>query len=302
LRDPVVVAALKENLRKNNPYVALFMARQDSSIVAQSPPGDLIKSPEDIYQVGVLAQIYSLIPEQGDSVTLLLYPHRRVRMTKYFAPGDVKLNPSSPLAHVPRVLLDPYPDRPIDDVDLVQRVSREIVETLNEMGRLNPLVRDQIQEFVSMTAGDDQTKPESQNKEKENPTRTNPFQQPSKLADFAAAMSDVNPVELQDILETASIEERLKKSLVVLKKELRNAQLQHHISEDLQRKIGDRDREYFLQERLKTIQRELGVEMESREKVMAKYRARAKELKMPEPVLKVFNEELNKLQNLKPAA
>ena len=309
MKDPKIVAAIKDNLKKNNPYIAVFLARDDSDLASR--PGTMITSPDQVHPVGVLAQIYNLLAEPGDSVTALVYPHRRVRMTKFIAAGagdlsmikitdeGADMKPKfTPSKGIPRVLVDSYPDEPIKNKETVERVSKEIVDVLNEMGRLNPLVRDQIMDFVrGMSPAATSPVTPGQNSE-----GNGGFAQPSKLADFAAAMSDVDSSELQEILEATSVEERLKKSLAALKKELRNAQLQHHISEDLQRMIGERDREYFLQERLKTIQKELGLEVESREKVVNKYRARAAKLQMPEPVKKVFSEELKKLQNLKPAA
>ena len=55
---------------------------------------------------------------------------------------------------------------------------------------------------------------------------SNVFDEPERLADFAAAVSTGDAVDLQSLLESASIEDRLQKALLVLKKELINAQLQ----------------------------------------------------------------------------
>jgi ATP-dependent Lon protease len=69
-----------------------------------------------------------------------------------------------------------------------------------------------------------------------------------------------------------------------------NAELQHSISEDMEKMVGDKDREYFLQERLKMIQKELGLETLSRDKLIEKFKKRVAKLTMPEQVKKVFDE------------
>ena len=95
---------------------------------------------------------------------------------------------------------------------------------------------------------------------------------------------------------------RLRKSLLVLKKELINAQLQSKLSRDVDSKIAKRQREYYLMEQLKGIKKELGMESDGKDKLIEKFKERAASLKMPEGVRKVFDEELNKLMHLEPAA
>lgn len=126
--------------------------------------------------------------------------------------------------------------------------------------------------------------------------------EPARLADFAAALSSGESQELQDVLESLVIEERLSKSLVLLKKELANAQLQQEITKEVDKKITRKQQEYFLMEQLKGIKKELGMESDGKEKLLVKFRERANALKMPEAIQKVFTEEMAKLQGLEPGA
>jgi Lon-like ATP-dependent protease len=125
---------------------------------------------------------------------------------------------------------------------------------------------------------------------------------PARLADFAAALSSGESRELQDVLESLVIEERLSKSLVLLKKEFANAQLQQEITREVDKKITRKQQEYFLMEQLKGIKKELGMESDGKEKLLVKFRERANALKMPSSIKKVFNEEMAKLQGLEPNA
>lgn len=160
----------------------------------------------------------------------------------------------------------------------------EIVSVFKDIAQLNPLFRDQITNFsISQIA-------------------TNVFDEPDKLADFAAAVSAGEAGELQAVLESLVIADRLQKALLVLKKELINAQLQSKIARDVDSKIAKRQREYYLMEQLKGIKKELGMESDGKDKLIEKFKERAASLKMPEGVRKVFDEELNKLMHLEPAA
>merc|ERR1712093_566330 len=167
---------------------------------------------------------------------------------------------------------------------MVRALTNEIINVFKEVAAMNTLFRDQISSFsMSQSAG-------------------NVMQEPAKLADFAAAVSAGEVAELQEVLETLNVEDRLQKALVVLKKELMNAQLQSKITKDVEKSIQKRQREYWLMEQMKGIRRELGIESDGKDKLVEKFRERGQKLAMPEPVKKVFDEELNKLAHLEPAA
>ena len=83
----------------------------------------------------------------------------------------------------------------------------EIVSVFEDIAQLNPIFRDQITNFFI------------------NQITSNVFDEPDKLADFAAAVSTGEVGELQDVLESLVVEDRLCKALLVLKKELINVQL-----------------------------------------------------------------------------
>ena len=92
-----------------------------------------------------------------------------------------------------------------------------------------------------------------------NQVAANVFDEPHKLADFAAAIT-TSKEEFQDVLESLVVDDRLRKALLALKKELINAQLQSKLSRDVDSKIAKRQREYYLMEQLKGIKKELGME------------------------------------------
>ncbi|KAL1949565.1 hypothetical protein VTO73DRAFT_8446 [Trametes versicolor] len=320
IRNPEVVSAIKEMMRRGQPYLGAFLLKDENA------DSDIITDINSVHPVGVFAQITSVFTassnkegEKEEGLTAVLYPHRRIRITELVKAGQLaKVEPvesaqadtttetevqlptppperdgppmtmqtsflekfSVSVVNVDNLATQPYNK----DDQYIRAFMSEIVSVFKDIAQLNPLFRDQIANFSI------------------NQVASNVFDEPDKLADFAAAVSTGDPNELQDVLESLVVDDRLRKALLVLKKELINAQLQSKLARDVDSKIAKRQREYYLMEQLKGIKKELGMESDGKDKLIEKFRERAAALKMPEGVRKVFDEELNKLQHLEPAA
>jgi ATP-dependent Lon protease len=323
IRNPAVVAAVKEMMKRGQPYIGAFLLKDEAS------DSDVITDLNAVHEVGVFAQITSIFaanspgtvtgkdgPEEG--LTAVLYPHRRIRITDLVKPpeglakasveqveataGEESL-PTPPPSPPPESHLNPVQTSFLRDFDIsvvnvenlstlpynkddqyIRAFMSEIISVFKDIAQLNPLFRDQITNFSI------------------NQVASNVFDEPDKLADFAAAVSTGDVRELQDVLESLTVDDRLRKALLVLKKELINAQLQSKLSRDVDSKIAKRQREYYLMEQLKGIKKELGMESDGKDKLIEKFKERAAQLKMPDAVQKVFDEELSKLNHLEPAA
>lgn len=87
-------------------------------------------------------------------------------------------------------------------------------------------------------------------------------------------------------------------SLALLKKEYELSKLQQKIGKEVEEKVKQQHRKYILQEQLKVIKKELGLEKEDKDAVGDKFRERIKDKVLPEAVNAVIEEELNKLNFL----
>ncbi|KAM0259040.1 hypothetical protein ACHAQJ_003540 [Trichoderma viride] len=334
IKDPNVATAITESIKRGQPYVGAFLFKDENE------DEDIIRNVNDVYDVGVFAQITSAFPIHGQegALTAILYPHRRIKLSSLVPPGtqdadkaDSKSEPEpEPIPqkateedvqqekkgdvvtsfeesavekkpdqvaekYEPTSFLKRYPvslvnvenlvDEPYDPKSpVIRAVTNEIVNVFKEVATMNNLFRDQISTFsMSQSTG-------------------NVTSEPAKLADFAAAVSSGEQNELQEVLACMNIEERMQKALIVLKKELMNAQLQSKITKDVESKISKRQREYWLMEQMKGIRRELGLESDGKDKLVEKFKEKAAKLAMPDPVRKVFDEEINKLAHLETAA
>lgn len=334
IKDPNVAAAVTDMIKRGQPYVGAFLFKDENA------DDDVIHNVDDVYDTGVFAQITSAFPVHGEqnSLTAILYPHRRIKLSELIPPGQTEVKktetddtpipdpiPSKSTEEDPTVekkgdvvasfeesavspkpegseekyeptsFLRKYPvslvnvenltEEPYDPKSpVIRAVTNEIVNVFKEVAQMNSLFRDQISTFsMSQSTG-------------------NVTAEPAKLADFAAAVSAGDSAELQEVLSSLKVEDRMQKALVVLKKELMNAQLQSKITKDVESKITKRQREYWLMEQMKGIRRELGIESDGKDKLVEKFKEKADKLAMPEAVRKVFDDEINKLAHLEPAA
>lgn len=87
-------------------------------------------------------------------------------------------------------------------------------------------------------------------------------------------------------------------SLSVLKKELELSKLQQKIGREVEEKVKQQHRKYILSEQLKVIKKELGIEKDDKDAIGEKYREKLKGKTVPEIVMNVIDEELNKFNFL----
>ena len=148
-----------------------------------------------------------------------------------------------------------------------------VITTLKDLVKLNPLQSEAIKMFLSRSTFDD----------------------PGKLADFAANLTTASGVELQEVLETFDVRNRIDRVLVLLKREVEISKLHVEINRQIQEKISGQQREFFLKEQLKAIKKELGLEKEGKTAEIEKFQERLKDLTLNEEAQKTVEDEMDKL-------
>ena len=164
--------------------------------------------------------------------------------------------------------------------DELKAFSVSIINLIKELVQLNPLFKEELGLLMG---------------------RIN-LKDPATLADFAASMTTASGKELQEILETKNIKIRIEKALYLLRHELEVAKLQVKISQRVEDRMSQQQREFFLREQLKEIKKELGITKEGSESETDKYEARIKKLKLSEEAEERIDEELEKLRLIEPAS
>ena len=116
---------------------------------------------------------------------------------------------------------------------------------------------------------------------------------PGKFGDLVAGYMDISAAERQALLETRGVEERLRRVLIHVQRQLELADAQEEIKSKVQEEIGERQREMFLREQMKAIQKELGDD-DSQE--VDELRERIGKLELPEEARKEVDRELRRLE------
>ncbi|KAK7392082.1 hypothetical protein VNO78_20509 [Psophocarpus tetragonolobus] len=272
VKDPKLLAALQESRERQAPYAGAFLLKDepeaDPNVVSSSDTDKNIydlKGKElfnRLHEVGTLAQISSI---HGDQVILI--GHRRLRITEMVS--------EDPLT----VKVDHLKDKTYNkDDDIIKATSFEVISTLRDVLKTSSLWRDHVQTYTKHI-GD--------------------FTYP-RLADFGAAISGANKLQCQQVLEELDVYKRLKLTLELVKKEMEISKIQESIAKAIEEKISGEQRRYLLNEQLKAIKKELGLETDDKTALTGKFRERIepKREKCPSHILQVIDEELAKLQLL----
>lgn len=127
------------------------------------------------------------------------------------------------------------------------------------------------------------------------------IQEPGRLADFIAFNTNLNINEKQEILETIDIKERLQKVTYYLTRELEILEIANKIQNEVKNEIEKSQKEYFLRQQMKAIQKELG-EIDPREMEINELRQKLQEAKLPPEAMKEAERELERLSLMPPGS
>ena len=119
---------------------------------------------------------------------------------------------------------------------------------------------------------------------------------PARFADLVAGYLDIGTEERQALLEALDVEDRLRRILVHVQRQISVLEAQEQIKSQVQEELGERQREMFLREQMKAIQRELGDEDESAEN--EELHRRLAEIDLPEAARKEVDRELSRLRRV----
>jgi ATP-dependent Lon protease len=117
---------------------------------------------------------------------------------------------------------------------------------------------------------------------------------PGRFADLVAGYIELPPAEKQGLLETLSVEERLRRVLVHVQKQIGMLEMQEEIKSQVQEELGERQREMYLREQMKAIQKELGDDDQSKE--IVELREKLNKLELPKEARQEVERELGRLE------
>ncbi|XP_074650572.1 lon protease homolog, mitochondrial-like isoform X2 [Tubulanus polymorphus] len=316
--DPGLMDILRRKVGLNQPYAGVFLKKDDGN------EAEVVSTLDDIHNVGTFVQIHEL-QDLGDKLRMIVMGHRRISIkgllpadaaasvteekaeekdSKTTATGRRRIGRKTPPVDgetgedvVEEDATDEVTEPPLPVIDKVlmadtenvahlsfknteevKALTGEVVKTIRDIIQMNPLYRESVAQMIQ---GGQRV-----------------IDNPVYLSDLGAALTSGESHELQAVLEEINIPKRLMLALSLLKKEYELSRLQQKIGKEVEEKVKQQHRKYMLQEQLKVIKRELGLEKDDKDSIQEKFKERLKELTVPEAVMEVIEEELNKLSFL----
>lgn len=224
--------------------------------------------PQDLYDCGVLAEIKQLLKLPNGVVRILVEGLERVRLEKI----TVTEGESS------QFIADGEIIRAEVTVDAeVEALRRMLIDTFENWVLLTKKVSSEV--LLAF-----KTQPD-----------------PGRVADMIAGYLSVSIEEKQLLLEAFDVKERMHSLYALLSKELEIAGLEKNIAAEVRRQIEKNQRDYYLREQMKAINKELGEGDELQEEI-EEYKKQMAQLKLPEEVSRKITKELDRLHKMPPMA
>src|ERR1700676_2471701 len=233
------------------------------ALAAQKNPEDEQPTPEGLFPSGTAVRILKMLRYPDQSVRVLVQGLARIQL------GEFTQSEPYFLAHVTRLMEATTSDKEVD------ALHAHLVSQFSKFVSLVPYLPDELQ------------------------VRAMEVKEASRLADMVASYLKIPIEEAQDLLATLDVRGRLEKLIAILGREIEMLELGHKIQSQVQTELNKNQREYYLRQQLKAIQKELG-EGDARSSEVEEIEKKIEEAKMSEEARKAADKELDRLRMIPP--
>ncbi|HET7553728.1 MAG TPA: endopeptidase La [Gemmatimonadaceae bacterium] len=217
-------------------------------------------TPDILYSMGVIARIGQVQRGLG-GVQLLLQGEQRAAALQYTMTDN----------YLSAVVVPSEEMSPVDEHDpAFEALHRETRERAAELGEKRGLPEEVVHQVLDSVTD------------------------PGRFADLVAGYIELSVPEKQGLLETHSVEERLRRVLVHVQRQIGLLEAQEDIKSQVQEELGQRQREMYLREQMRAIQKELGDDDQNRE--MEELREKLSKLELPKTARQEVERELGRLE------
>ena len=230
---------------------------------SQMDPAEDDPRADAIYKAGVLANVLQLLKLPDGTVKVLVEGRRRVRIVEYLDNEDFFEARAEPLTEM------------MGDAEAVAALVRSVAEEFERYAKVKKNIPEEALSQVAET------------------------REPAKLADLVAGHLGVEVDKKQELLETLSVADRLEKVYGLMQGEMSVLQVEKKIKTRVKSQMERTQREYYLNEQMKAIQRELG-DGEDGQNEVAELEERIAATKLSKEAREKADAELKKLKNMSP--
>ncbi|MEI7577039.1 MAG: endopeptidase La [Armatimonadota bacterium] len=236
-------------------------------VVAQRDPSLNEPGFEGVYEYGCAVIIRTLV-KMNDTVRLIVQGVQRFRIVERLS--------EEPYLRARIELIDEPATEGHSEEEL-EALKRSVSALFDQAIRLSPGLPDELRSL------------------------TQAVNEPNVMADLVAAHMSLNVASKQEILETADLEERLKKLLSMLSKEVRVLELASKVQTEVNHELSKSQRDYYLREQLKAIQKELG-EYDDRAEELDELRDKIETAELPEEADKEVRRDYDRMKRMNPGS
>src|SRR6476620_8275765 len=236
-------------------------------VVAQREARVDAPQPTDLYAVGSLAVVHKVVRMPNQSLFVFAEGLERVKVTEY-----TQLNPFM------RATVESIPEINAPQNAQIEALQRNVLTLFQQIVAGSPTLSDELSTVASN------------------------IDDAGRMVDFiASSLPSLSTKDKQDVLETPDVQVRLDKINQHLAKELEVQQLRNKIQSEVQDRVQQTQREYYLREQMKAIQKELG-EQDETTRDTEELRQKIDNAGMPDEVKKEALKELGRLARMSPMA
>jgi ATP-dependent Lon protease len=236
-------------------------------VVAQREARVDAPQPTDLYTVGSLAVVHKVVRMPNQSLFVFAEGLERVKVTEY-----TQLNPFM------RATVESIPEINAPSNAQIEALQRNVLTLFQQIVAGSPTLSDELSTVASN------------------------IEDAGRMVDFiASSLPSLSTKDKQDVLETPDVQVRLDKINQHLAKELEVQQLRNKIQSEVQDRVQQTQREYYLREQMKAIQKELG-EQDETTRDTEELRQKIESAGMPDDVKKEALKELGRLARMSPMA
>src|SRR5712664_3719122 len=271
VRDTVLFphAVLPLTVGRDSSVQLINSLGEDKTIVVVAQREARVDAPQasDLYTVGTLAVVHKVVKRPNQSLFVFAEGLERVRLTEF-----AQLTPFM------RGRVDSVPESIPPKSSEVEALQRNVLTLFQQIVAGSPTLSDELS-TVAMN-----------------------IDEPGRLVDFvASSLPSLSTSDKQETLETSDVRVRLGKINQHLAKELEVQQLRNKIQSEVQDRVQQTQREYYLREQMKAIQKELG-EQDEGQRDVEDLKKKIEEAGMPDEVKKEALKELGRLSRMSPMA
>jgi len=235
-------------------------------VVSQRNPSEDDPDPAGMYRVGTAARILKVVKLNGNNVNLIIQGLSRVRVDRFTA--------SEPFIKAAVTTLDESSELGVE----LEALVKTLINQFQRLVQVSPTISNDLGDMVLSAGSGD----------------------PSRLSDLAASVLNVAVEEKIGLLERNNVKDRIQKLVEIITREVELQEISSRIQSQVADEVGKTQRQFYLREQMKAIQKELGEEDDRGE--LDELRKKIESSGMPEETRKVAEKELDRLGKMPPQA